>query len=123
MPTYRVKEGYRHGAGGKYGPGDLVQLTEVEAAGFLDKLELYSGEGLTGDSSVGGQASHGLAPEAERPTMQAWPVDWSNLLIAPLEKAGYGPGDLAEATDADLLAISGIGEGSLRKIRDRYPKS
>lgn len=47
MATYRVKPGYRHGAGKKYGPGDLVELTEVEAAGFLDKLELVTQEAPT----------------------------------------------------------------------------
>lgn len=39
MPEYRVREGKRHGGFGQYGPGDVVTLTEVEAAGFLDKLE------------------------------------------------------------------------------------
>ena len=37
---YRVKPGKRHGIGKKYGPGDIVTLTDAEAAGFLDKLEL-----------------------------------------------------------------------------------
>ncbi len=37
---YRVRPGYRHGTQNQYGPGDVVELTEVEAAGFLDKLEL-----------------------------------------------------------------------------------
>lgn len=36
---YRVRPGYRHGAQKQYGPGDVVELTEQEAAGFLDKLE------------------------------------------------------------------------------------
>jgi isopentenyl diphosphate isomerase/L-lactate dehydrogenase-like FMN-dependent dehydrogenase len=39
MPEYRVREGKRHGAFGQHGPGDVVVLTEVEASGFLDKLE------------------------------------------------------------------------------------
>lgn len=40
MPRYRVKPGFRHGMGKRYGPGDTVEHTEAEAAGFLDKLEL-----------------------------------------------------------------------------------
>lgn len=40
MPEYRVKPGYSHGTGKRYGAGDIVELTEVEAQGFLDKLEL-----------------------------------------------------------------------------------
>lgn len=38
--TYRVKPGQRFGVGKRLGPGDTVQLTEAEAQGFLDKLEL-----------------------------------------------------------------------------------
>jgi hypothetical protein len=44
MPKYRVKPGMRHGAGNQYGPGDEVELTEAEARGFLDKLELVPEE-------------------------------------------------------------------------------
>lgn len=40
MPTYRVKPGKFHGPRNEYGPGDLVEHTEYEASGFLDKLEL-----------------------------------------------------------------------------------
>lgn len=43
MPTYRVKPGYRHGARKQHGPGDTVELSAAEAAGFLDKLELVAG--------------------------------------------------------------------------------
>lgn len=49
MPKYRVKPGYRHGVGKAYGPGDIVELTEYEAGGFLDKLELV-GIGSPDDS-------------------------------------------------------------------------
>ena len=38
--TYRVKLGYRHGKNKEHGPGDIVEMTEFEAFGFLDKLEL-----------------------------------------------------------------------------------
>lgn len=38
--NYRVKAGRMHGAFNQYGPGDIVELTEDEAGGFLDKLEL-----------------------------------------------------------------------------------
>ena len=44
MPNYKVKLGYRHGVGKKYGPGDVVGLTEYEAQGFLDKLSLIQDE-------------------------------------------------------------------------------
>lgn len=40
MPLYRVKPGREHGQFGQYKAGALVEHTEAEAAGFLDKLEL-----------------------------------------------------------------------------------
>lgn len=36
---FRVRPGFRHGTHNQYGPGDVVELTEAEAAGFADKLE------------------------------------------------------------------------------------
>lgn len=38
MPIYQVRPGYTHGARRQYKAGDKVELTEQEAAGFLDKL-------------------------------------------------------------------------------------
>lgn len=40
MPSYRVRPGVRFGAAKQHGPGDVVELSEREAKGFLDKLEL-----------------------------------------------------------------------------------
>lgn len=40
MPQYRVKQGYTHGAFDQHKAGDIVEYSEEEAAGFLDKLEL-----------------------------------------------------------------------------------
>lgn len=40
---YRVKPGYEFGKNKEYKPGDTVELTEEEAAGFLDKLEPLTG--------------------------------------------------------------------------------
>lgn len=42
VKQYRVRPGFHHGAQGQYGPGAVVELTEAEAAGFLDKLELVA---------------------------------------------------------------------------------
>lgn len=44
MPKYRVKPGFTFGAQKQYKPGDIVELTEEESAGFLDKLELAKGK-------------------------------------------------------------------------------
>lgn len=40
MPKYVVKPKVRFGFDERYGPGDIVELTEFEAGGFLDKLKL-----------------------------------------------------------------------------------
>lgn len=37
---YRVKPGFRHGKNKQHGSGAIVEMTEFEASGFLDKLEL-----------------------------------------------------------------------------------
>ena len=42
MAIYRVKEGRRFGAGKQYGPGDLVELSEDEAAAFGDLVDPVS---------------------------------------------------------------------------------
>jgi hypothetical protein len=41
--TYRVKEGQTWGTNPELQAGDTVELTEAEAAGFEDKLELADG--------------------------------------------------------------------------------
>jgi hypothetical protein len=39
MAKYRVKPRVAYGPRNEYKPGDIVELTPEEAAGFLDKLE------------------------------------------------------------------------------------
>ncbi len=50
MLTYRIKPGKRHGPRDEFGPGDLVKLTEYEASGFLDKMELVVEEPVPEES-------------------------------------------------------------------------
>ena len=38
--TYRVRPGFQFGVHNQHSPGDLVELDEAAALGFLDKLEL-----------------------------------------------------------------------------------
>lgn len=67
--TYRVKPGMRYGAHDEFGPGDLVELTEYEAAGHLDKLELVVEEPKTPElekpKGKGGKSGKGKAPEPD----------------------------------------------------------
>ena len=44
MPQYRVRPGRTFGWKDDVGPGEVVELTEAEAAGFLDKLKLIEEE-------------------------------------------------------------------------------
>lgn len=50
---YRVRAGVRFGKGKEFGPGDVVELTAEEAAGFLDKLELVDVVLPSGDTDPG----------------------------------------------------------------------
>lgn len=106
---YRVRDGHFHGRNKSLGPGSLVELTEAEAGGFLDKLE----------------------PAPETATETATETDggstWEHLshvlparAIEALEAAGYTPETAAAAADEDLIALKGIGPLSLKAIRDNY---
>ncbi len=44
MAKYRVKPGYTYGAFGTFKEGDIVELLEVDAGPFLDKLEIVPTE-------------------------------------------------------------------------------
>lgn len=39
MAQYRVRPGFYFGGIIEYGPGTIIELTDAEAQGFLDKLE------------------------------------------------------------------------------------
>lgn len=39
MAQYRVRPGFYFGGIIEYGPGTVIELTDAEAQGFLDKLE------------------------------------------------------------------------------------
>ena len=108
MALYRVKNGHRHGACKQYGPGSLVELSDSEAAGFLDKLE---------------KVEESPAPQ---PKVKAYSVidstgvTWGDLdpaVIDRLVSAGYGPFTALAASDEELLAVDGIGPATLRKVR------
>ena len=103
MATYMVKAGRRFGAENQYGPGDKVELSPQEAAGFLDKL------------------SGPLAEEVAEP--DAGDLSWGDLAaktVAALEAAGMTPATAKAASDDDLLAIEGIGPAALVAIRGAF---
>ena len=66
LRNYRVKSGQRFGAGGKYGPGEIVSLDPVHAAAFMDKLEPVLGE-ATGDAVAETDAGRRPLPDTPQP--------------------------------------------------------
>jgi hypothetical protein len=64
MPQYKVKPGYTFGWRDDYQPGDVVELTEAEAGGFLDKLELVEDVPATEPSSEDVPAEDTPEPDA-----------------------------------------------------------
>jgi hypothetical protein len=59
--TYRVKVGQVWGTNPELQPGDTVELTEAEAAGFEDKLEPVGGN-LQGRQASDDSATRGQLP-------------------------------------------------------------
>jgi len=133
MPIYRVRPGYRHGARKEYGPGDMVQLTVTEAAGFADKLE-YAGPDpdpvpLTPSMSLndiegGGVEAFRVNPDNADGGPVGSEIDpWGGLntaLVRLLRLAGYDTPEAVRATaDDDLLAVKGIGAKAVALIREK----
>lgn len=72
--TYRVKDGQTWGMNPELQAGDTVELTEKEAASFLDKLELADGSGGQQGTPTQGQLPAG-AVSATTETVQPPVVD------------------------------------------------
>ena len=83
----------------QYGPGDLLELSEAEAAGFLDKLE-----------------------KVKEPAGVTW-GDLDKQVVDRLVAAGYSSLMSSSITDDELLAVDGIGPATLRKIREWQQRS
>jgi len=107
MAQYRVKPGVRFGASDQHAPGDIVDLSEQEAAGFADKLAL-----------VREPATPPRLPEALTPISEAQ-GSLPPAIEAALLEAGLATVEQVRATsDAGLLALPGIGRAALKKIRE-----
>ena len=106
MPTYVVKPGFTFGAGGRLGEGEFVELTEGEAAGFLDKLSLADEDESTVD---------------EPQDSELWPTDIPSKTIRRLALGGYVmPSDVQSAADEKLLSMDGLGQSTLDDIRAAF---
>lgn len=116
MATYRVKPGYRHGKDGQYGPGDNIELSVEEAAGFLDKLELVE---ASAGSATGNEQGQQPLPDDKLNSIEPWRgLDAKVVLL--LEAATITPAMMTSMSDDELLAVAGIGPASLTKIRAAF---
>jgi hypothetical protein len=106
MAKYRVKQGQQFGARKQHQAGAIVELTEQEAAGFLDKLELV--DGTNASPKRADELTEGglfVTPQSQTtPTTVA--TAFQNLRTAILA-----------ASDEELIAIPGIGEKSVEAVR------
>lgn len=138
MPVYRVKPGVRHGPFDKYGPGDLVEHTEAEAAGFLDKLELVEEAPPAPDPEDTIAESHVVEAEveakAERSTPE-WPIaleredDLPETETAEVEESeipepdftveGHTIQQVLEAVDEGLISPSEAMDQELLALKPR----
>lgn len=97
MAKYRVKPGHQFGARKQHAEGAIVELTEQEAAGFLDKLEL-------------------VRESKSAPQLGLTLVEGGLLLTQePLQVSLRGA--ILAASDEELIAIPGIGEKSVEAVR------
>ena len=131
---YRVREGYRFGVGKQYGPGSIVSLTEIEASGFLDKLEhmgvvrveVPAVEEPAGVVLVAGEEDTEPSPFVSSVAAPVILDEWlvfaelaKNLnMIRVLTENGYmTPDSVRGASDEELLALRGIGPKALATLR------
>lgn len=100
---YQVKPGYRHGRNKQFGPGDVVELTEFEAAGFADKLTKV-GPVVAAKVASGGPPAD--ATEAEDDEDESEP-DATDAAVA-----------LAAEHGVDLATVAGSGAGGRILVSD-----
>ena len=125
---YRVKPGQTFGVRADYGPGDIVELTEREATGLLDKLEPVEANAeqpgkklvTTVAPEVDDQSEEQAEESDDEPDDQRYLTLPGSVIVA-LQDGGYFEDDVIRgATDDELLALDGVGPGTLRKIRALY---
>lgn len=102
---YKVREGKRFGAFDQYESGDTVVLDELAAVPFLDKLEPVTPETGAGNSAPVDPPSDTLPSGFPHATK--------------LAASGYTTVTaVRSATDAQLIALKGIGEKAVAEIRE-----
>jgi len=106
MPTYEVRQGVTFGWDSGHIPGDHVEMSEGDAAPFLDKLSMVA----TDDREV-----------FDSPIpLEIFP-ELSDHVLDSLKAAGITLDALPFTSDDEIAAIDGLGPSALAKIRNLYP--
>lgn len=120
MPEYRVREGKRHGGFGQYGPGDVVTLTEVEAAGFLDKLERVEAALPVPEPDIAHEQREEIAsePVPDTITMSVPPTPPTPERVDFTEVDGIGPEIRQALYDAGYNTWEDVLQAGAVKVKD-----
>jgi len=127
MPTYIVAKGQIWGVNNDPA-GTVVELSEEAAAGFVPwKLrEVKITDPPVEDERIDLRFEYDNEPDDEVLELEEWSDDsWFSLsphLIEMLEAHSIYPDNVGITPDETILSISGIGQGSLNKIRALFPK-
>ena len=104
--------------------GDILELTEQESASFGDKFEPVANGKVAEGGAIGDVAFQEPAAAAPEAAADA-PEPASDLeglvsekIAGLLADAGYDSlAAIGDASDEDLLAIKGIGKGTVKNLR------
>lgn len=108
MPTYKVKPGRTFGKNREYKAGDTVELTEKEAAGFADKLQLVTEEG----TQMAGP------PPSVKPDLHL--TGLSEKLLDKLANGGFWTAEqVSHAGDDELKEKVKLTDAQLGVVRER----
>ncbi len=137
---YRVVSGthYRRGRGDsrnyKFTPGDILELSEQEQASFGDKFELTTeGKLSEGGSLKEFEANRAKAARPAKAKVEvkepAAAAPGPNARSRMVDKLGLGPAtalikagfstitQAKKLSDEELVAIKGVGAGTVKKLR------
>lgn len=101
---YQIKQGYRHGSERQWAHPDILELTDEEAAGIMDKVVLVV------------ETDNELDSGALLATIPGMKQEWSDALneLGVTTIAAFK--GMAETNPESILAIPGIGPAKLKAL-------
>ena len=124
MPNYMVRPGKKFGGIKKYGPGDIIEMTEAEAEPLLDIVKRVDAAEIAALSAAEAIGVHVAAPIAVKDKASKGAFsEMSEDLVNKLVEYGFTTeAHVAAATDSEILMIKGIGPSALGEIRSYIPR-